>query len=236
MEGIDELGLTRAQRSRINRARHAAEREAERQRQEATRAARAAERAEARRANRAAWWARYGMAAPEAREASEIAPDARESPSADPAAAAPEASEGMPRTALMRSCADVEDGRTWDVLGRDGNRYTAYEVEGGVRVVLPDGMGYEVPTLADASDLVDLAISASMDAVAGFEAGRSYTDSTGCATPVEVVRVSGDGSEVTYRLGSRTHRARVSRASGRAEFVAGGRGRYAVRIRADRAA
>ena len=136
----------------------------------------------------------------------------------------------------MRSCADVEAGRTWDVLGRDGNRYTAYEVEGGVRVVLPDGMGYEVPTLADASDLVDLAISASMDAVAGFEAGRSYTDSTGCATPVEVVRVSGDGSEVTYRLGSRTHRARVSRASGRAEFVAGGRGRYAVRIRADRAA
>ena len=234
MERIDELGLTRAQRSALNRAMHARMRAEELRRQEETRERRAAEREERRRANRAAWWARYGMAAPEPAAEASPAPAADSvAPAAEAGARAP---EGMPRTALMRSCEGVEDGRTWDVLGRDGNRYTAYEGEGAVRVVLPDGMAYEVPTLADASELVDLAISASMDSVAGFEAGRSYTDATGCATPVEVVRVSRDGSEVTYRLGARTHRARVSRASGHSEFVAGGRGRYAVRIRADRAA
>lgn len=220
---------TRAQRSAANRAAWAAEREAARADQTARAERRRAEREEARRANRAAWWARYGLEAPEAAAARpEPEPAAREiSPEAE-AATVPD----LMRSASMRSCEEVAEG-TWDVRGADGCRYT---VQASYQVTMPDGMSYEVPTLGDAGELVDMAVDATCESCEGFEAGRAYTDASGASSPVEVLGVSRDGSRVTYRMAGRreSHTARVDRSGEAAAFVAGGRSRYAFRVRADR--
>lgn len=231
---------TRAQRGAANRAAWAAEREAARADQAAYVARRRAEREEARRANRAAWWARYGLEAPEAAAARpEPAPAADQGPTApEPEAIAPEdvaaTVPDLMRSASMRSCEEVAEG-TWDVRGADGCRYT---VQASYQVTMPDGMSYEVPTLGDAGELVDMAVGATCEACEGFEAGRAYTDASGASSPVEVLGVSRDGSRVTYRMAGRreSHTAQVDRSGGAAAFVAGGRSRYAFRVRADRPA
>lgn len=136
------------------------------------------------------------------------------------------------RSASMRSCEEVAEG-TWDVRGADGCRYT---VQASYQVTMPDGMSYEVPTLGDAGELVDMAVDATCESCEGFEAGRAYTDASGASSPVEVLGVSRDGSRVTYRMAGRreSHTARVDRSGEAAAFVAGGRSRYAFRVRADR--
>ncbi len=220
---------TRAQRSAANRAAWAAEREAARADQAARAERRRAEREEARRANRAAWWARYGLEAPEAAAARpEPEPAARETSPEAAAATVPD----LMRSASMRSCEEVAEG-TWDVRGADGCRYT---VQASYQVTMPDGMSYEVPTLGDAGELVDMAVGATCESCEGFEAGRAYTDASGASSPVEVLGVSRDGSRVTYRMAGRreSHTARVDRSGEAAAFVAGGRSRYAFRVRADR--
>lgn len=220
---------TRAQRSAANRAAWAAEREAARADQAARAERRRAEREEARRANRAAWWARYGLEAPEAAAARpEPEPAAREISPEAAAATVPD----LMRSASMRSCEEVAEG-TWDVRGADGCRYT---VQASYQVTMPDGMSYEVPTLGDAGELVDMAVDATCESCEGFEAGRAYTDASGASSPVEVLEVSRDGSRVTYRMAGRreSHTARVDRSGEAAAFVAGGRSRYAFRVRADR--
>ena len=220
---------TRAQRSAANRAAWAAEREAARADQAARAERRRAEREEARRANRAAWWARYGLEAPEAAAARpEPEPAAREISPEAAGATVPD----LMRSASMRSCEEVAEG-TWDVRGADGCRYT---VQASYQVTMPDGMSYEVPTLGDAGELVDMAVDATCESCEGFEAGRAYTDASGASSPVEVLGVSRDGSRVTYRMAGRreSHTARVDRSGGAAAFVAGGRSRYAFRVRADR--
>ena len=219
---------TRAQRSAANRAAWAAEREAARADQAARAERRRAEREEARRANRAAWWARYGLEAPEAAARPEPEPAAREISPEAAAATVPD----LMRSASMRSCEEVAEG-TWDVRGADGCRYT---VQASYQVTMPDGMSYEVPTLRDAGELVDMAVDATCESCEGFEAGRAYTDASGASSPVEVLGVSRDGSRVTYRMAGRreSHTARVDRSGEAAAFVAGGRSRYAFRVRADR--
>ena len=220
---------TRAQRSAANRAAWAAEREAARADQAARAERRRAEREEARRANRAAGCARYGLEAPEAAAARpEPEPAAREISPEAATATVPD----LMRSASMRSCEEVAEG-TWDVRGADGCRCT---VQASYQVTMPDGMSYEVPTLGDAGELVDMAVDATRESCEGFEAGRAYTDASGASSPVEVLGVSRDGSRVTYRMAGRreSHTARVDRSGEAAAFVAGGRSRYAFRVRADR--
>lgn len=130
--------LTRAERSKRNR--EAWRKRNERMEAEARRHQldRRAEKAAARERNRAAWWRqRYGVLAPGQEETADDLPD-------------------IPAESVERVQSDV-----WHVTGRDG---LGYEVVRTWTVTTPDGQRYELPSAADAAELVRLAVETTREA------------------------------------------------------------------------
>lgn len=124
--------LTRAERSELNRKRHAAKRaQLERQWQAEAEAKREAKR-QAREENRAAWWRmRYGVIAPGQETKYDDLPE-------------------VPASSVERVTGDE-----WHVTGDDG---LGYMVERTYRLTVPTGEAYEMPDAASCAELIAAAV------------------------------------------------------------------------------
>ena len=149
-----ERTLTRAERSKLNREKHARERAKLEARWAEEAQAKRDEKRRRREANRRAWWARYGMQAPAIEQDHETEQD-------DPFSDLRDNVSDPISEAFAASEVEQPSADEWRITGKDGQ---GYQVNRVYRVTMQGGESFDLPTASDAVDFVRMAVEANREA------------------------------------------------------------------------